>query len=91
MPPILNKWTCLGRSVRPEQVGARFGFGSGSRPLVLIELELSGHQALNQVDLSGQVGRKVWVWVWLEAFNFLQREPWLHASNAEQMDMSDGC
>ena len=41
---------------------------------MLIEIELPSHRALNQVDLSGQDGCKVWVWVWLEPSSFLQMQ-----------------
>ena len=43
--------------------------------------------------LSRLDGCKVWVWVWLEASSFLQMEPWLDASNPEQVDLSrpDAC
>ena len=59
--------------------------GSGSRVLVLIESLPGGLRALNQVDLSRLDGCKVWVSVWLEASSFIQMEPWLDASNPEQM------
>ena len=47
-----------------------------------------GLQALNQSRLDGC---KVWVCVWLEAPSFLQTEPWLDASNPEQLDLSRPC
>ena len=45
MLPILNKWTCLGRSVRPDHVGARFGLGLARGFWCLLRLSLPGHRA----------------------------------------------
>ena len=54
-----------------------------------------GLQALNQLDVSGLDGCKVWVWVWLEASRFLQMPSdggvWLDASIPERVDLSGPC
>ena len=44
---------------------------------------------MNQLDPSRLDECKVWVWVWvwLDASSFLEMEPWLDASNLEQMDL----
>ena len=67
--------------------------GSGSRLLVLIEIEPSRLWSLEPVGPVRTRRCKVWVWVWLESSSFLQMEPWLDASNPEHMDQSkpDGC
>ena len=43
---------------------------------------------MNQLELSRLDGCKVGVWVWFKACSFLQMDPWLDASNPEQMDLS---
>ena len=76
--------TCLGKA------GARFGLGLGRGFLCLLRLSLAWRPS--SLEPVGPVQPRR-VRVCLEAFSFLQMEPWLVASNPEQMDLSrpGGC
>ena len=53
-----------------------------------IELCLEAFKPRTSWSCPDQTGCKVWVWVWLENFSFLQMEPLLDASNPQQIDLS---
>ena len=84
-PVFLIFCSCL------DQAGARFGLGLARGFLCLLRLSLawrpSSLEPAGPVQTIRVQGLNL---VWLEAARFLQMEPWLDASNPEQMDL-DGC